>query len=133
MGRSKKRAVTIKKIREGDQQEPDEEYLRQSSDKGQRNTAEEQPQGKRGINEAPAEEICISVITPFIRIRIYVAVVEGNLPVLIIAFQIHMVLYSWYYAHKYLFLGNWIGNGDKQNRVSSLSFLPPSNVIPLLQ
>ena len=99
MGRSKKRAVTIKKIREGDQQEPDEEHSRQSSDKGQRSTTEEQPQGESGIIGAPAAEICISVITPFIRILIYVAVVEGNLPVLVIAFQIHMVWYSCYYAY----------------------------------
>ena len=99
MGRGKKTAATINKIRGGDQQEPQEEHLRQSSDKGQRNTTEEQLQRKRGIIGAPAEEICISVITPFIRILIYVAVVEGNLPVLIIPFQVLMVWCSWSYVY----------------------------------
>ena len=98
MGRGKKTAATINKIRGGDQQEQEEEHSRQSSDKGQRNTEEEQPQRKSWIIGAPAEEICISVITPFIRILIYVAVVEGNLPLLIIAFQILMMFYRWFYV-----------------------------------
>ena len=60
MGRGKKTAATINKIRGGDQQEPEKEHSKQSSDKGQRSTTKEQPQGERGINGAPAEEICIS-------------------------------------------------------------------------